>query len=775
MARGVGGVTPWHADHLTIGAFVNALFRYAESGTYISLRAFDQIDARAPPRILAVRVNGSLDKVVMDATVAAEEAAQADRAQVFCPPICTFTNSGHARLRDLANGLVLTVEVDEGDPDGIRARLEAILGPATVVVASGSDWIDPVTGAIKARIHLHWRLNEPTTTEADHERLRQARRLACLLVGADPTANAVVHPLRWPGSWNLKRAATGQARMATIAQLNDDAEIDLGDALTRLEEAVEAAGLAAKASIDAVTGGASSTPEAALADISSALLAIPNGDRGAPDEVGYAEWVRLGIATRRATGGGADGFNLWDAWSRLSNKYDARETIGTWRRIVASTATPGTGATVGAGTIFFLAGLAGWVRPFPFANAGSGAAPGAAPGLTATPVEELDLDIIPARRWVYGRELIRGYVSVLASVGGVGKTAYAMLVGVCVALGLPLLGVPVHGRGVAWLFNLEDPLEEMRRRMAALLRHHKIAQADLAGRLYMDSGRDQPLVVTIRGRDGTLYMAPIVSALVAEIKRRGVTLFVADPMVHSHGASENNNEEMAFVMHLWARVAHEAGCAVWLPHHFRKGGQGGDADAIRGAGAIQGAARAMHTLSAMSEEEAQRVGVKAEDRKSYIRHDSVKQNMARPPAAADWYRLVSVNLGNGNLTYPEGDEVQTVEMWTPPSPWDGLSWEMIEQILTRLDRGTIMGERYGFDHRAGDRWAGHAVMAFHKTAGEGQATAILKRWGEAGLLTVVKWMNPKTRKEVDAVAVDQAVFSEMRGRFPTPFDANVET
>ena len=395
--------------------------------------------------------------------------------------------------------------------------------------------------------------------------------------------------------------------------------------------------------------------------------------------------------------------------------------------------------------------------------------------LRATPVEGLDLGNIPARRWVYGRELIRGYVSILASVGGTGKTAYAMLVAVCVALGLPLLGVVVHGRGVAWLFNLEDPAEEMRRRLAALLRYHKVAIADLAGRLFMDSGRDQPLVVTMRARDGTLMMAPIVPALVAEIKRRGVTLFVPDPLVHSHGASENNNEEMAFVMHLWARVSHEGDCAVWLPHHFRKGGVGGDADAVRGAGAIQGAARVMSTMSTMTEEEAERVGVKERDRRTFVRHDAVKQNMARPAAHADWYRLVSVNLGNGTLLYPDGDEVQTIESWTPPSPWTDLTWEMIEQILTRLDKGTVLGERYGFDHRAGDRWAGHAVMAFHKAATEGQATAILKKWADAGLLTIVKWMNPKTRKEVDAVAVDQAVFSEMRGRFPTPFDANVET
>jgi hypothetical protein len=388
--------------------------------------------------------------------------------------------------------------------------------------------------------------------------------------------------------------------------------------------------------------------------------------------------------------------------------------------------------------------------------------------MRATPVEELDFSIIQPRRWVYGRELIRGYVSVLASVGGVGKTAYALLAAICMALGLPLLGVTVHGRTRVWVINLEDPLEEMRRRMAAAMRHHKIEVANLAGWLFLDSGRDQPLVVTIRGQDGALWMAPVVPAFVAEIKRRGIGAVLVDPLVHSHTANENDNTEMAFVMGLWARVAHEGDCAVWLAHHFRKGGQGGDADAVRGAGAIQGAVRAMHTLSAMTEEEAERVGVKAEDRLGYIRHDSVKQNMAKAPAKADWYRLVSVPLGNGNLAYPDGDEVQTVERWSPPSPWTGLTWDAVEQILARIVRGTVLGEPCALAKQAGDRWAGHAVMAFHKTATVGQAADILKRWVANGVLVPGEWKAPKTRKTTGCVTVDQGKFQEMRRRATTP-------
>ena len=247
--------TPYHADVGEISRFVNVLFRYAEADTFLSLRAFDQLDRSVPPKFIrGVRINGSFDTIIREASVAAEDAAQSDEPLVFCPPIATFTGAWKADTGSLANGLTLSVELDGVDPDAARARLEGILGPVTIIVRSGSEWVDAVTGEVKANIHLHGRLSEPTTSQDEHDRLRQARGIATLLVSADPTAKPVVHPLRWPGSWNLKLAS--RPRMATIAVLNEAAEINLGDALEALETALEAAGMAAHAEMP----GASSTP-----------------------------------------------------------------------------------------------------------------------------------------------------------------------------------------------------------------------------------------------------------------------------------------------------------------------------------------------------------------------------------------------------------------------------------------------------------------------------------------------------------------------------------
>jgi hypothetical protein len=404
------------------------------------------------------------------------------------------------------------------------------------------------------------------------------------------------------------------------------------------------------------------------------------------------------------------------------------------------------------------------------------------PEFQATPLADLDLDNIPPRRWIYGRELVRGYVSVLASPGGTGKTAYTMAVGTSVAWKKPLLSdtslkapashCAVHKQGNVWFYNLEDPMEEMRRRIKATLQHHRVPVTDVGRRIYIDSGRDRPLIIAIRADNGDLIASPVVDLLVAELKRRSIDVLVVDPFVQSHSAEENRNEEMNLVMALWGRVAHQADCAVWLVHHFRKGGKGGDAESIRGAGAIQGAARSMFTVSAMSPEEASKLGVADEERWQYIRHDNAKQNMAPPAGHATWYRLANVTLGNGTEDYPEGDFVQAVEAWTPPSPWTGLPWTMIERVLDKIDKGPSEGEFYAAGKQARDRWAGR-VLIDDACMTDGQAATVLKSWKENGVLEEGQYASPRQKGGLTGcVRVNAAKLSEMRLSFPNRYSTD---
>ena len=170
----MNAIVPLAVDAAAIGQFVSALFRYADPDSFVSLRTFAEGGGGAHS-IEAHAIGDSLHGLANAATRHAQRAARAADPSVFAPPVATFRTSGKADEANLANGLTLSVECD-ATPDAARARLESLLGPATVAVASGGEWINPATGEITPKLHLHWRLNEPTTEPADHARLKVSLR-----------------------------------------------------------------------------------------------------------------------------------------------------------------------------------------------------------------------------------------------------------------------------------------------------------------------------------------------------------------------------------------------------------------------------------------------------------------------------------------------------------------------------------------------------------------------------------------------------------------------
>lgn len=380
--------------------------------------------------------------------------------------------------------------------------------------------------------------------------------------------------------------------------------------------------------------------------------------------------------------------------------------------------------------------------------------PSPATDLPASPFDPAEMLAIEPRKWVYGHFLIRRYLSVIGAPGGTGKSAYIMGVGMAVALGEALLAERVHESGAVWIYNLEDPRDEILRRIHALCIQHNVDPARLVGRLYVDSGRDRPLIVAEKTADGRVVQMPIVDALVAELKARNIKLLIVDPFVKSHRLEENRNEQIDFAASLWNRVAELADCAIALLHHFRKGGQSGDADAFRGAAALTDAARAAVSLAHMSEKEAEKLGIDLDERRFFVRVDNAKLNLAPPPKDAVWINLKSVDL-------PNGDKVQAVVRWEPPSPWHGLSIPMVVKILDELVRG-INGELYQDDYHAKDNWAGSIVMEIGKKTSS-QARTIIETWVKEGLLTVKEFIN-HARKKRNGCDVNLTKLAELRSQ-----------
>jgi Primase C terminal 2 (PriCT-2) len=453
------------ADRQQITRFVDALFRYADQGTFISLRAFDQFRRDRPPEvILPVKFNGDPEVLISYATRCADECARAAHPVVFAPPVCTFSNPDRARSCDVANGLCLSVELDAGDTAAAQRTLEALLGPVTLAVASGSEWADPETGQLFLKLHLHWRLSEPTRNPDDHVKLTMARDLAARLVGADPTAKPVAHPLRWPGSWNTK----GKPRLAQIITENLAAEIHLDEALEKLGEAVEKPGLAAAGLPP------SGDPEAPIELLQSAMQAIPNANT----DVHYAEWIRMGYACYRACGGDA-GFELWDEWSARSAKYNAKETQAAWQRIANAISKSKAYRTIGTGSIFFDAKKAGWTRPKPKA-AGGNTQPPPEPDITITVVAGLRheaadaalaaLKTTAAQIYVRDKALVRVCRVAAKSANGTVTTTPAV-----VPITVPMLG-RAAGQAAIWIkYNAKneprriDPPKEILEQIAGMI------------------------------------------------------------------------------------------------------------------------------------------------------------------------------------------------------------------------------------------------------------------------------------------------------------------
>jgi hypothetical protein len=111
-------------------------------------------------------------------------------------------------------------------------------------------------------------------------------------------------------------------------------------------------------------------------------------------------------------------------------------------------------------------------------------------------------------------------------------------------------------------------------------------------------------------------------------------------------------------------------------------------------------------------------------------------------------------LGKRTAEYPEGDEVQAIEAWTPPETWAGIEPEMLDAMLDDLDRGMPDGQRYSDHGAAKDRAAWRVVRSHCPERREAQCREIIRQWIKAGVLFADKYLNPVHRKEEKGLFVD---------------------
>lgn len=375
-----------------------------------------------------------------------------------------------------------------------------------------------------------------------------------------------------------------------------------------------------------------------------------------------------------------------------------------------------------------------------------------APPLTALPARLLASSAIPPRPWLYGTHLIRGFVSVLVAPGGVGKTQLSIAMALALASGKKLLGDHVHASVLAWVLNLEDPLDEIERRVAATMIHHRLRVEDVAGRLFLNSGRDRRVCIgRIETSDIGFQVAfPDKEAIIAEARRQKIGFIIVDPFVKSHALEENSNPHMDAAATAWGEIAQATGAAILLVHHVRKGSTTAEGmDAGRGGSALRDAARVGLTMAGMTSDEAKELGIPDGERWQYVRLDDAKANLAPKANRARWFRLNMTSLGNGTPEYPNGDTVAAIDTWEPPSVWQDLTPELLNRMLDIIDAGPGPGMRYS-QHRTskGDpkRWAGRVIMDL-ADLNEDQAQQIVKQWVRNGVLIEEEYRDEEARKD----------------------------
>jgi AAA domain/Bifunctional DNA primase/polymerase, N-terminal len=350
------------------------------------------------------------------------------------------------------------------------------------------------------------------------------------------------------------------------------------------------------------------------------------------------------------------------------------------------------------------------------------------------------------REWLYGRHLVRGYLSMLVAPGGSGKTTLAIAEALDMVSGRGFLEeVPEPLRVLFWCG--EDPLDELERRFAAGCLHYGLGETDLGGRLFLNSGCDDPLRLATEERKGLIVNTALRDAITEAIRRERIDVAIFDPFITTHLVNENSNVAVNAVADVFKQIARDAGCAIYLLVHSRKpqalAGEVTANDA-RGAGAQIDAARIVRVLNRMSTEEAQQAGIEPIEQRRLFRVDDGKQNMAPLAELAKWRRLESVDLGNGAFGLA-GDSVQVAIVWRAPGPFDRVT----EQHLCEVQRR--MGDQeFSIVPQAQD-WLGYLIgevtgIDTASVGGRKHLQHIIAGWVKAGVIVKGERWNEKSKR-----------------------------
>jgi hypothetical protein len=359
-----------------------------------------------------------------------------------------------------------------------------------------------------------------------------------------------------------------------------------------------------------------------------------------------------------------------------------------------------------------------------------------------------EVDIAPYE-WLLGRHMLRGEVVATAALGGTGKSSLSIIECLSMVSAKTLLhdAVPPDPLRVM-LINLEDNRNTMDKRIAAAMRHYGLTQQDIGGRLFVKAKGELRFKIAETSKSGLLARNEVlIRRMVDLLIHHRIDVLYVDSLIRSHGASENDNNDMEQVIECFESIASRANCGIHLWHHFRKtNGDGVTVDSARGAKAVIDALRSVRILEKMSSEEANNLGVQSW---RYFRSFSGKRNFAPPSDQSDWYRLATVMIENRGPG--DGEDVGVVEKWEHPT----VSFDLSPEVIARIKEE--VGEKPLYrDHVLAAMWVGKVVarvlaLDLDDPSAKAKVLAAIRELKKRKTLVVVPAWDKEVRKERDFV------------------------
>jgi hypothetical protein len=265
----------------------------------------------------------------------------------------------------------------------------------------------------------------------------------------------------------------------------------------------------------------------------------------------------------------------------------------------------------------------------------------------ALPVSEIE-----KRPWVFGNILLNRTVTGLVAASGSGKSLAKLILAAHIAVGKDWLGHKCFKAGKSIVFDAEDDVKEMSRRLFAICLVYKLDWETVRRNVCLVSQDEILLQLTTSGQYPSINNDQIVS-LVEKLRDPEVVMLAVGPLVELHSQPENDSITMRYVMGVLKLIAREGDVAVLVDHHTAKppvaSSQAwvGDQYAGRGSSAFPAAVRRMLTMYAASDEDCADLAVPIAQRKDFVRLDDGKVSYGRA-GGVRWLRWTEVRLSNGD-------------------------------------------------------------------------------------------------------------------------------